>query len=548
LGDSGSGNFTESLDKCSGEELARLAKAAGVEPASFTMMSRETKIVTIRARRESALRFAAVSAGIIGAEKMPVAQLAVALKEQRSSDSSSSSSSSSDEEEEEEEEEEAVAPGGGWKASMQRAATKSQFAAMAAKGKRGKESGRKKESKASRGSGGKEPEGSEGSEEWDEPSVIGALDQPPRSSPLASSEETDERTGSFDASAHPPKATAGKREKPRVAQPFKFARKASDTRETPDESEDDEDDDDSSSDLRDDETSRRKKTRRKREVSDSSSSSSSSESSSSEGARQTVVKRQSSKGSRSSKGSIADRHADAGLIEELEQDIQALQEKNARLNRQAQDDADEIQRATLDRIEADLRVDKLTSERKLLAQKLEARDQTFAALQHLCDSRGADLQVLREDLELMTEEQRELNERMDRIVSERLQTKGAMAKAGSDNKQLGVRIKELEETLAITEAKLDETREHEMNFRKQYKRENLRAQDLISQVEDMKEFIEEAKVIVEEKNKYLEENEEDRKFLKQKNVALEDDLVARRLQGYEDEKKIAGLDEALQFL
>ena len=53
-------------------------------------------------------------------------------------------------------------------------------------------------------------------------------------------------------------------------------------------------------------------------------------------------------------------------------------------------------------------MDKLTSERKLLAQKLEARDQTFAALQHLCDSRGADLQVLREDLELMTEEQREL--------------------------------------------------------------------------------------------------------------------------------------------
>jgi len=64
------------------EELAALARATGLDPSAMATMSREEKIAAIGGRRESALRAAAVFAGIVGAETMPAAQLAAALKAQ----------------------------------------------------------------------------------------------------------------------------------------------------------------------------------------------------------------------------------------------------------------------------------------------------------------------------------------------------------------------------------------------------------------------------------------------------------------------------------
>merc|ERR1719379_3072987 len=87
---------------------------------------------------------------------------------------------------------------------------------------------------------------------------------------------------------------------------------------------------------------------------------------------------------------------------------------------------DEMARTNLDRIESDLRVAKLQSEKKLLTQKLEAREQALSQLQNLCDSRGEDLAALREELELKAEELREHDERMDQIVAERFNYKSDM--------------------------------------------------------------------------------------------------------------------------
>jgi hypothetical protein len=70
------------LAKLSDKELAALAGATGVDRTATATMSREEKIATISERRESALRSAAVSAGVAGAETMPAAQLAEALKAQ----------------------------------------------------------------------------------------------------------------------------------------------------------------------------------------------------------------------------------------------------------------------------------------------------------------------------------------------------------------------------------------------------------------------------------------------------------------------------------
>jgi hypothetical protein len=69
-----------SLAKRSDEELEALARATGVDLTEMATMSREEKIAAISERRESALRTAAVSAGVAGAETMPAAQLAEALK------------------------------------------------------------------------------------------------------------------------------------------------------------------------------------------------------------------------------------------------------------------------------------------------------------------------------------------------------------------------------------------------------------------------------------------------------------------------------------
>ena len=74
------GDPSKPLTKSSDEELAALARATGLDPAAMATMSREEKIAAISGRRESALRAAAASAGIVGAETMPAAQLAAALK------------------------------------------------------------------------------------------------------------------------------------------------------------------------------------------------------------------------------------------------------------------------------------------------------------------------------------------------------------------------------------------------------------------------------------------------------------------------------------
>ena len=68
------------IAKCSGEELAALAKAVGLDEATYATMSRQSIIILIKARREAALRAAAVSAGIKGAEDMTSAQLAAVLQ------------------------------------------------------------------------------------------------------------------------------------------------------------------------------------------------------------------------------------------------------------------------------------------------------------------------------------------------------------------------------------------------------------------------------------------------------------------------------------
>ena len=78
------GDPPKSMEECSDEELAALARAAGVDPAALATMSREEKIAAISKARGSALRAAAQSAGIAGADKMPAEQLAAALKAQAS--------------------------------------------------------------------------------------------------------------------------------------------------------------------------------------------------------------------------------------------------------------------------------------------------------------------------------------------------------------------------------------------------------------------------------------------------------------------------------
>ena len=64
------------LATCSDEELTALAEAVGLDKETYATMSRKSIIILIKARREAALRAAAVSAGIKGAEGMTIAQLA----------------------------------------------------------------------------------------------------------------------------------------------------------------------------------------------------------------------------------------------------------------------------------------------------------------------------------------------------------------------------------------------------------------------------------------------------------------------------------------
>ena len=64
------------------DELVALAKAAGVDHAALATMSGAEKIAAISGQRESVLRAGAKSAGIVGAETMPAAQLAAAMKAQ----------------------------------------------------------------------------------------------------------------------------------------------------------------------------------------------------------------------------------------------------------------------------------------------------------------------------------------------------------------------------------------------------------------------------------------------------------------------------------
>ena len=77
------GDPSKPLTKSSDEELAALARATGLDPAAMATMSREEKIAAISGRRESALRAAAASAGIVGAETMPAAQLAAQLEDKK---------------------------------------------------------------------------------------------------------------------------------------------------------------------------------------------------------------------------------------------------------------------------------------------------------------------------------------------------------------------------------------------------------------------------------------------------------------------------------
>ena len=62
------------------EELAAVMEALGVDPETLATMSREDMISFVGRQRESALRSAAASAGLAGAETMPRAELLAALQ------------------------------------------------------------------------------------------------------------------------------------------------------------------------------------------------------------------------------------------------------------------------------------------------------------------------------------------------------------------------------------------------------------------------------------------------------------------------------------
>jgi hypothetical protein len=62
------GDPPKSLESCSDDELAALARALGLDPAAVANMSREELIAAIKAQREALLVEAVLSSGIFGTE------------------------------------------------------------------------------------------------------------------------------------------------------------------------------------------------------------------------------------------------------------------------------------------------------------------------------------------------------------------------------------------------------------------------------------------------------------------------------------------------